>query len=118
MCNPCGKNCSDSYCDNLKCSLGCADSKFAERVYDPDANIIPSQKIYFRKTETEHYADHKLSKNVNLNACHRTWETRSIDLMPVTLDQRHKYYWTAIPAMIINVVLVGDKVVTTLRMDE
>ena len=55
--------------------------------------------------------------NVDFNSCHTTWRTRSIDLMPVTLDKSDIYYGVAIPAMIINVVLVGWKLVKILRKD-
>ena len=36
LCNPCGKNCSDQFCDNWKCAIGCADGNFSQRVYNPD----------------------------------------------------------------------------------
>ena len=109
---PCGKNCSDLDCQNLECSIGCADSKFGERVYDP--NNYWTQKIY---TKEEGPQDNATSKNINFDACHPTWQTKSIDLNPVDLSNSAIYNVIAIPAMIINIGLVYRKLVEIIKKD-
>ena len=53
ICAPCGRECSGSeLCENMKCAIGCADSKFEERVSDND-NFNGSIEVYQRKNELE-----------------------------------------------------------------
>ena len=123
ICTPCGRNCTESdTCDNWKCAIGCADSKFSERVFDPDNDSFNgSVKIYTRKIDNrnavqienligrkmyQNRLERKISNNIDFTTCHPTWQTSSIDLAPASVDNKGVYYAVAIPAMIINVVVV------------
>ena len=130
ICNPCGQDCSNGKCDNWKCSLGCVDSQFRNRVFDPDNETFNgTDKVYPRRINSketsgiknnqvyEFYSKNVLSKNINFNLCHDTWQTSSIDLMPVTRGKWWIYHLIASQAMLINVSLVVSALVRILVRD-
>ena len=129
----------------MKCAIGCADSKFEERVSDND-NFNGSIEIYERKNELEKggeaedlaemenligiglenvigkkikkiYKQGQISNNVDFNTCHSAWQTSSIDLAPVSMENKYVYYAIAVPAMVINVVYVLWNLIQILRED-
>ena len=56
LCNPCGEDCSSHNCENDKCAIGCADSYFNQRRYDPgDYNAKNTDEIYVKYTGTDQF---------------------------------------------------------------
>ena len=63
------------------------------------------------------YRQHKLANNVDFGKCHPAWQTSSMNLAPVNVDNQHVYYYTAIPAMVLNCLFVLCFLVVILRKD-
>ena len=137
ICRPCGHNCTESdTCDNWKCAIGCADSKFNQRVFDPNSeNFNGSEKVYPRKTDDERQNTknnligneirkiqdislrREIAKNIDFNTCNPIWQKYSIDLAPANIDNKWIYYAVAIPATTINILVVGWQLYQILQKD-
>ena len=117
LCNPCGISCDQGTCDNWKCSIGCADQEFEERLFNE--TFAGSTPIYFKqkiqtinrnasglaKLKTKHL-EHTESKNVDFSKCHTSWSIYSLDLREVSNENLGTYYAIAIPAMIMNLAVL------------
>ena len=104
LCNPCGRNCSGQLCDNWKCAIGCSDSNFTERVFDPVSN--GTKKFYKRYQSTTYETatlataglevfdqmEHKMTENVDFSRCHKTWKTNSIDFQTTIKHTRRNIF--------------------------
>ena len=108
LCTPCGEDCSTHFCNNQKCAIGCADSQFRERTYNPIIfDSITSEAIYIKHNNslrniltnvTSHQNEsllhrwtdislrHKIQQNTDFSRCHPLWKEYSIDIALVRVQ--------------------------------
>ena len=142
LCNPCGKNCSSSFCNNLKCAIGCADSKFTNRTFDPknvrNDMISNTERIYLEHKNTtvlDYLSEviskeqedsfllrltaaslkHRVAKNLDFSQCHPVWKRNSIDIVSVGRKKEKIYYGVACLAVFFNFLIVGWNISVFLR---
>ena len=117
LCNPCGVSCDQGTCDNWKCSIGCADQGFEQRLFNQ--TFTGPTSIYFKQkieminpnasglaTLKKKHLEHINSNNVDFSKCHTTWSMYSLDLRTVSSENLGTYYGIAIPAMIMNLAVL------------
>ena len=106
LCVPCAKDCSEHSFNNQKCAIGCADSQFSARTYDPRTHYLTAiDEIYIEHNTTalenllsivtsrqedsisqrwtEASLRREIKQNVDFSQCHPLWKEYSIDIAPV-----------------------------------
>ena len=105
-------------------------------MFDPNSeNFNGSDKVYPRINDAERQNKNKnligneirkihdvslsreIAKNIDFNTCNSIWQNNSIDLVPASMDNEWMHYAVAIPATIINIIVIGWQLYQILQKD-